>query len=89
MLIFNCTKAAADFFTSIRKGKKTSPMSPTPKLALTEEFILHDHQHWHWMVHVTKLGRTNVLSNGFRFTFLHAFLGAKKRKYRTVPRTIS
>ncbi|HAU1129612.1 TPA: hypothetical protein JBI08_04650, partial [Legionella pneumophila] len=61
MLIFNCTKAAADFFTSIRKGKKTSPMSPTPKVALTEEPILHDHQHWHWMIHVTKLGNRNVL----------------------------
>ncbi|KTC94071.1 DUF6933 domain-containing protein [Legionella erythra] len=61
MLIFNCTKAAADFFTSIRKGKKTSPMSPTPKLALTEEPILHDQQQWHWMVHVTKLGHKNVL----------------------------
>ncbi len=61
MLIFNCTKAAADFFTSIRKGTKTSPMSPTPKLALTEEPILHDHQHWHWMIHVTKLGHKKVL----------------------------
>jgi hypothetical protein len=61
MLVFNCTKAAADFFTSIRKGKKISPMSATPKLALTEEPILHDHQHWHWMVHVTKLGHRNVI----------------------------
>ncbi|RUR14899.1 hypothetical protein ELY21_15265 [Legionella sp. km535] len=61
MLIFNCTKAAADFFASIRKGKKLSPMSPTSKLALTEEPILHDHQHWHWMIHVTKLGHKNVL----------------------------
>lgn len=57
MLIFNCTKAAADFFTSIRQCH----MSPKPKIALTEEPILHDHQYWHWMIHVTKLGRRNVL----------------------------
>ena len=56
MLIFNCTKAAAEFFTSTRKGKKISPISPTPKIELAKEPILHDHQRWHWMVHVTKFG---------------------------------
>ncbi len=61
MLIFNCTKAAADFFTTTRKGNKISPLSPTPKIGLTEEPILHNHQRWHWMVHVTKLGHRNVL----------------------------
>lgn len=79
MLIFNCTKAAADFFTSIRKGKKISPMSPTPKLAITEEPILHDHQHWHWMVHVTKFGHRNVLlaiDSDSRFCML--FWGLRK-----------
>ncbi len=61
MLFFNCNKAAADFFTSIRKGKKTSPILPQPKISLTEEPNLHDQQSWHWMVHATKLGHRNVL----------------------------
>ncbi|MBX9703083.1 MAG: hypothetical protein K2X39_02910, partial [Silvanigrellaceae bacterium] len=61
MLIFNCTKAAADFFTTTRKGKKISPLSPAPKIGLSEEPILHDHHRWHWMVHVTKFGHKNVL----------------------------
>lgn len=61
MLIFNCTKAAADFFTTTRKGNKVSPMSPIPKIGLTEEPIKHDHQRWHWMIHVTKFGHRNTL----------------------------
>ena len=61
MLIFNCTKAAADFFTTTRKGNKISPMSPTPKIGLAEEPIIHDHQRWHWMVHIAKFGHKNVL----------------------------
>ncbi len=61
MLVFNCTKAAADFFTTTRKGKKMSPLSPPPKLALTDEPCLHDHMRWHWMVHAKKFSRKNVL----------------------------
>lgn len=61
MLIFNCTKAAADFFTTTRKGNKISPLSPKQKKGLTEGPIMHDHQRWHWMVHVTKIGRRNAL----------------------------
>lgn len=61
MLIFNCTKAAADFFTSIRQGKKISPMSPAPQITLANEPGLHDHQHWHWMIHVTKFAQKNIL----------------------------
>lgn len=79
MLIFNCTKAAADFFTSTRKGKKISPMSPTPNTGLTEEATLHDHQRWHWMVHATKLGHKNILlaiDTDSRFCMI--FWGLKK-----------
>lgn len=61
MLIFNCTKAASDFFTTIRKGNKLSLMSPTPQRELAEEPVLHNHQQWHWMVHVKKFGHRNVL----------------------------
>lgn len=61
MLIFNCTKAAAEFFTITRKGKKTSPLSPTPKIGLMEENVLHNDQRWHWMIHATKVKGKNVL----------------------------
>jgi hypothetical protein len=61
MLIFNCTKAASNFFTTIRNGKKLSLMSPSPKKELNEEPILHNDQHWHWMIHVKKFGHRNVL----------------------------
>lgn len=79
MLIFNCTKAASDFFTTIRKGNKLSPMSPTPRRELAEEPVLHDHQLWHWMVHVKKFGHRNVLlamDTDSRFCMI--FWGLKK-----------
>ena len=79
MLIFNCTKAAADFFTTTRKGNKLSPMSPTPKVGLSEEPTMHDHQRWHWMVHVKKFGHRNALlaiDTDSRFCML--FWGIKK-----------
>ena len=31
MLVFNCTQAAADFFTVIRNGKKLSCLEPVPE----------------------------------------------------------
>ena len=83
MLIFNCTKAAADFFTSIRKGTKISPMSATPKTALSEEPILHDHQRWHWMIHVTKFSHKNVLlAMDTDSRFCMAFWGLKKGDFQ-------
>ena len=83
MLIFNCTKAAADFFTSTRKGNKISPMSATPKTALSEEHVLHDHTLWHWMVHVTKFGHKNVLlAMDTDSRFCMAFWGLRKGNFQ-------
>jgi hypothetical protein len=79
MLIFNCTKAAADFFTTTRKGNKISPMSPSPKTSLAEETILHDHKRWHWMMHVSKINRRNVLlAMDSDSRFCMAFWGLRK-----------
>lgn len=61
MLIFNCTEAATDFFTTTQNGNKTSPMSPKPGIGLAKESTLHDAQRWHWMIHVKKFNRKNVL----------------------------
>ena len=66
MLIFNCTKAAADFFTSTKKGKKSSPIEPAPYKTIAESIAMADvstdseHQ-WHWLVHAKKVKRKNVL----------------------------
>ncbi|MCW8932032.1 MAG: hypothetical protein OQL19_17590 [Gammaproteobacteria bacterium] len=66
MLIFNCTKAAVDFFTSTKKGKKSSPIEPAPhktiaeSIAKTEVSTDNEHQ-WHWLVHAKKVKRKNVL----------------------------
>lgn len=79
MLIFNCTKNAVDFFTSTRKGIKASPMSAIPKTTLAEETILHDHQRWHWMIHVTQINRRNVLlAMDSDSRFCMAFWGLRK-----------
>lgn len=79
MLIFNCTKAATDFFTTTNKGNKISPMSPPPKLTLANEPVLHDDQRWHWMVHATKFNRKNVLlAMDSDSRFCMAFWGLRK-----------
>jgi len=70
MLIFNCTKAAADFFTTTKKGEKSSPIEPAPHKTIPEsiaESIANtnttgDNEHlWHWVVHAKKIKRKNVL----------------------------
>ncbi|KTD20373.1 DUF6933 domain-containing protein [Legionella londiniensis] len=79
MLVFNCTKAAADFFTTVRKGNKLSPMSPVPKKKFIDEPVLHSHQQWHWMVHVKKIARRNVLlAMDMDSRFCMIFWGIKK-----------
>lgn len=36
-------------------------MSASPEKDLADESVLHDHQQWHWMIHVKKFGHRNVL----------------------------
>ena len=36
MLVFNCTKAAVDFFTVTRKGEKVSDLEPAPHKSIAE-----------------------------------------------------
>ncbi len=70
MFILNCTKAAADFFSTTKKGKKTSPLEPTPKQSISESISqsITDAQatantppQWHWLVHAIKVKGKNVL----------------------------
>lgn len=66
MLIFNCTKAAADFFTSTKKSKKISPIESAPHKTIAESIEAYhsesnNEQQWHWLVHAKKVKRKNVL----------------------------
>ena len=66
MLIFNCTKAAADFFSTTKKGKKISPIEPAPYKTIAEDIEATNTSaetapQWHWLVHAKKIKRKNVL----------------------------
>lgn len=58
MLILNCTKAAADFFSTTQKGKKISRLEPAPKQTIAES---NDPAQWQWLVHAIKVKGKNVL----------------------------
>lgn len=58
MLIINCTKAAAEFFSTTKKGKKISPIEPAPEQTIAES---NDPQQWQWLVHAIKVKGLNVL----------------------------
>ncbi|CAG35248.1 unknown protein [Desulfotalea psychrophila LSv54] len=78
MLIFNCTKAAADFFTLTRKGEKVSPLSAPPKKAIDDlgsgnEIISP------WQLHVVSVKRRKVLFAMHIMTrYCMLFTGLKK-----------
>ena len=66
MLILNCTKAAADFFSTTKKGKKISPIEPAPKQSIAESIgesmgESNDPHQWQWLVHAIKVKGKNVL----------------------------
>jgi len=74
MLVLNCSKAAAEFFTSTKKGQKRSPIEPARHKTIAESIdsvvSLRDVKiegkskqlkQWHWLVHAIKVKRKNVL----------------------------
>jgi len=70
MLIFNCTKAASDFFCHIKNGKKSTLVQkpPTPKIADDVSALMGDITPGHpplelsqWLVHVDKVKRKTVV----------------------------
>jgi len=58
MLNFNCTKAAADFFSSTKKGEKISPLESAPEQTIAEP---NNPLQWQWLVHAIKVKAKNVL----------------------------
>jgi hypothetical protein len=72
MLVFNCTKAAADFFTVTRKGKKQSCIEPAPHKTIAESVKMpvfpddvdpqeNDGFQWQWIVHCVSIKRKKYL----------------------------
>ncbi len=67
MLVFNCTKAALDFFTFTRKGEKLTCVKKAPHKTIAEDLILagkhsgEQNYQWHWLVHCVSIQRKKYL----------------------------
>ena len=68
MLVFNCTKAAAEFFTVTRQGKKVSSLEPAPHKTIAESIeqpVFPDDVEacfqWHWVLHCVSIKRKKYL----------------------------
>ena len=72
MLVFNCTKAAADFFTITRQGEKVSYIEPAPHKTIAESISTpvfpddvdateNDGFQWQWVVHCVSIKRKKYL----------------------------
>ena len=60
MLVFNCTKAAAEFFTVTRHGKKHSPLL-APQTETVDDSGTETQPISQWLVHAVKVRRKHVL----------------------------
>jgi hypothetical protein len=61
MLIFDCTQAACEFFSSKVKGKLVSPVQPASAADAHEDGSAAWPAVDRWQLHCVKFGRTNVL----------------------------
>lgn len=67
MLVFNCTKAACEFFTVTRKGQKQTPVVAPPSKLFNEdsEHLLdkkgNKPELMQWFIHAIKVKRKHVL----------------------------
>ncbi|MGJ8692647.1 MAG: DUF6933 domain-containing protein [Thalassotalea sp.] len=89
MLIFNCTKAATDFFTSSIKGKKHSPIEPTDHKTIEDAIQAQPStlvqvgknsvNNWHWLVHVITVKRKkSIIVMDYHSRFSMTLTGLKK-----------
>lgn len=60
MLVFNCTKAAAEFFTVTRHGKKHSPLQ-APQTDTMDDCGTETQPISQWLVHAIKVKRKHIL----------------------------
>jgi len=72
MLVFNCTKAATEFFTVTRQGNKVSCIEPAPHKTISESVVTpvfpddvdpedNGAFQWQWVVHCVAIKRKKYL----------------------------
>jgi hypothetical protein len=60
MLVLNCTKAAADLFTTTKKGKKSTPIQPQPNFSILDTEY-EGQPLSQWLIHTKKINRKNIV----------------------------
>lgn len=90
MLVFNCTKAAAEFFTVTRQGKKCSDLEPAPHKTIAESVETpvfpedidpqeNGRFQWQWVVHCVSIKRKKYLMvMDYQSRFCITLLAGKK-----------
>ncbi|HAS8381555.1 TPA: hypothetical protein I7759_05225 [Vibrio vulnificus] len=90
MLVFNCTKAAAEFFTVTRKGEKVSSLEPAPHKTIAESIeqpVFPDGVdankysgfQWQWVLHCVSIKRKKyLLAMDYQSRFCITILAGKK-----------
>lgn len=90
MLVFNCTKAAADFFTVTCKGEKISDLEPAPHKTIAEsvetpvfpngvDANTNGGFQWHWVLHCVSIKRKKYLmAMDYQSRFCITVLAGKK-----------
>jgi len=90
MLVFNCTKAASDFFTCTKNKVKRTPIEPHPHKTIAESIAhpvypedLSDAERlatpWHWVVHcITLKGKKVFIAMDYQSRFSICFYAGKK-----------
>ena len=83
MIIFNCTKAAAEFFTVIHKKEKITCIESAPYKTIPESIsnIAFGATQWHWVVHCVYIKKTKYLMvMDYQSRFCITFIAGKKRR---------
>lgn len=90
MLVFNCTKAAAEFFTVTRKGEKITCIEAAAHKTIAESVsdpvfpegvyrADNNHFQWQWVVHCVSIKRKKYLMvMDYHSRFCITFLAGKK-----------
>ncbi len=66
MLVFNCSKAAMDFFTVTKQGKQYTCVEQTQNKTIAEDTAaagIHgtdENYQWHWVLHCVSIKRKNT-----------------------------
>jgi hypothetical protein len=90
MLVFNCTKAAAEFFTVTRQGQKYSDLEPAPHKTISESIETpvfpngvdadrNGQFQWQWVLHCISIKRKKYLmAMDYQSRFCITVLAGKK-----------